>query len=520
MVIDTPPYTVPYKPTVHSIKFFEWLRIFGSDNDNKTAQAHYMMMDNTFNPKFKNKQVICTRGLGKTTLNSFYLPLYCSIMETVEGIAKDITFIIIASATEEQAKTIGKGIVDRYWKSEEMQKYLSIHKAIDSEVIFNRLNKPLRKVKGKIVYEKVHILLKSSGQQVRGIQRGGKRPQVIIADDILKTDMILSKSERDKVAQWFASDVVPAVDPNNHSIIVVGTPIHEDDVLSKLKKAKTWITLELPIAENYSPDMEEKDLHSAWKDRFTKEYIDNTYESMTALYGSSAFWRECMLKVVDKDSVIFDSSKLRNYSYLEMRPQFKAYSIYTAVDFAISTSSSADKTVITTIALNHQYDWFLIDIRSGRWNPSETIDNLFEVNAKYNPIEVGIETVAFQKSMSHFITKEMQLRNVFFRITELKNTNRKIERIKGLEPIIKMGKMYLPIDKDLSDIEELKHQISMTTNEGVKAKHDDHLDCLSNMLQLGLTAGSKGTEFYGNHANPVYDDELEYTSSYRNSVVF
>jgi phage terminase large subunit-like protein len=94
-------------------------------------------------------------------------------------------------------------------------------------------------------------------------------------------------------------------------------------------------------------------------------------------------------------------------------------SVYTTVDLAISEKETADYTCVMTVGVNPENHWFILDIDFGRWNPSETIDAVFRAVQKHRPIYVGIEKIAYQASLEHFLLKEMPMRNVFFTIKPL-----------------------------------------------------------------------------------------------------
>jgi hypothetical protein len=129
----------------------------------------------------------------------------------------------------------------------------------------------------------------------------------------------------------------------------------------------------------------------------------------------------------------------------------------------------------------------LVDGFFGRIKPDETIDKIFEYVVMYRPYEVVIEKVAFQTSMKTFLEREMLLRNVYFSINMVsrpQHKNSKLSVLKGLQPIVNMGKFWIPEDYLGEYIAELKNEMSMITNEKILAKHDDLIDSIAQLTLI------------------------------------
>ncbi|BCD49569.1 hypothetical protein [Helicobacter suis] len=76
-------------------------------------------------------------------------------------------------------------------------------------------------------------------ESIRGLNFLGKRPDLIICDDVENGQRIHSKKYREDVAKQFESAILklPAR-KGNYNILVVGTTLHEDCLLLKL--ADRW----------------------------------------------------------------------------------------------------------------------------------------------------------------------------------------------------------------------------------------------------------------------------------------
>ncbi len=68
------------------------------------------------------------------------------------------------------------------------------------------------------------------------------RPDLVIMDDIIDDKRILSKSVRDRTWWWFWKNLFPAMQMGEGNLIVVGTPLHDDDTISRLRNDKIQTT--------------------------------------------------------------------------------------------------------------------------------------------------------------------------------------------------------------------------------------------------------------------------------------
>lgn len=62
----------------------------------------------------------------------------------------------------------------------------------------------------------------------------GRRATLIICDDIIDTDAVMTEHQRDVVSRWFKQELYPCLLPQGR-IIVIGTRYHEDDIYNELE---------------------------------------------------------------------------------------------------------------------------------------------------------------------------------------------------------------------------------------------------------------------------------------------
>jgi predicted phage terminase large subunit-like protein len=436
----------------------------------------------------KYKLVECTRGFSKSTLIGIYSVLYWAWKGHKPGLG-ELSYILyimesvgnVATNIEQMAMIIDE-TPQLGWNPDRGH-----HGPL--EILKLRLgDDPTIYLYHRELDKKFFIKGRGSGQAMRGTRIGGNRPNLIIMDDIESEKTIATKELRQKLKDWFFGAVVPAIDPNRYEFIMIGTPLHEDSLLINALESDKWAAIQLPIAEKYPVEKGEK-VVSAWPDRFTEDYIRESFE-MYKDQGKETLWfQEHMLEIAPSTGLVFNMDRINHFQMSSMREKLSSLTYYISVDLAVSEKESADYTSIVVVGIDGDSgDWIIVDGEYGRWKVYDTIERIFRFVARYRPYTVAVEKVSFQAVMEQLLYREMQARGMLFSLTMVpkRSDNTKISVIKGLQPIVEMGKMWMPTDYANSFIDELKHQMSMTTEEKVRAKHDDVLDSLATLTLVPM----------------------------------
>jgi len=245
---------------------------------------------------------------------------------------------------------------------------------------------------------------------------------------------------------------------------------------------------------------------SAWTDRFTLGYLRTMYGLYKSQNKLTSFWQEFMLQIAPKENLLFDTTKIRRYNIADIKDQLPKLTYYISVDLAISEASTADYTVLVVIGVNDNNDWFLIDGFMERGiKPDVTIDKIFEYVKMYRPYTVILEKVAFQTSMKNFIEKEMLLRGVYFgldMVSRPQHKNSKLSVIKSFQPIVNLGKFWIPESYLGSLTGELIDEINLITNDKILAKHDDVIDAIAQLTLIPMVTNIP----VGTKSDPVKRD--------------
>lgn len=211
------------------------------------------------------------------------------------------------------------------------------------------------------------------------------------------------------------------------------------------------------IKEYLSPDLIERyriDLNCPvlWEEARSLDWLMKAKRSS----GASSFYKSYQNEIISGEDAIFrkehieqalDKGKalrLRN-EYVTDSWEFGTNVRTTGVDLAISQSSSADYTVITTIAGLKDGNRLLLNIVRGKFSPAETRQHIVEQYQRFKPTQVKVESVAYQAAL----VKDLQE----FTSVPVKAYNtggEKFDPLIGINSLaldFENGKWILPYDK-------------------------------------------------------------------------
>jgi len=90
-----------------------------------------------------------------------------------------------------------------------------------------------------------------------------------------------------------------------------------------------------------------------------------------------------MCESLSPESQIFKEEYFKEFRWKDLRiPEFN---IFMTVDLAISQKATADYTAIMVVGVNKDNHWFILDCSYGRFDPTQTIDEIFRMVGKWSP---------------------------------------------------------------------------------------------------------------------------------------
>ncbi len=167
---------------------------------------------------------------------------------------------------------------------------------------------------------------------------------------------------------------------------------------------------------------------------------------------------------------------------------------FITIDPAISTEKNADYTAIVTIGVDEFGIIYILDIVRERIQPFELNERIFELWKTYQPIQIGIEDIAFQKSLQYSLTQEMHERSIYLPLKPLRPAGRaKDQRIRGLQPLYANGRILH--NKEVKNMQHLEDELLRFP----RGKHDDVIDALAYILDIPVFSPRRKKTRPSNH---------------------
>ena len=304
---------------------------------------------------------------------------------------------------------------------------------------------------------------------IGGAMTGYGADLLLIDDPVKDRQDAESETIRENTWNWYTSTAHTRLMPGG-AIILIQTRWHDSDLAGMIlqNEKEKWEVLSLPAIAEQDEKYRKKG-EALWPEHYT---LENLLEIKSSI-GISEFSSLYQQNPINEETAEFKRQWFKYYRDDECPTNMR---IYTTVDPAISKKASADESCVMTVGVTPDNSKFVLEYTNAKLNPTELIEEIFRHYEKYKPIKVGIETIAYQEALSHFLKIEMRKRNQFMRIEEIKTREDKETKIRGLIAHYQNGVMY----HRAGFCDTLEQQLLRFP----KSAHDDVMDALAMQQQL------------------------------------
>ena len=239
-----------------------------------------------------------------------------------------------------------------------------------------------------------------------------------------------------------------------------------------------------------------------WPTRYTKETLDDIRNVYVKQGLNEVYSQEYLNYPIDESSAYFkriDFIEIPKHTLDAIKHKEKKLVYYAAVDFAISQRERSDYTVIAIAGIDSDGIMNIIDIRRGRWDALEIVEEMFSVQRKYEPYYFITERGAIEKAIGAILKREQITRNTYMSLHPMTPTKDKLARSRNFQARFKAG--GVKFDKSAPWYPDLEEEMARFP----KTTHDDQVDALS---WLGLVVDQVMQP-----ETPEEEDEQDYQAS-------
>jgi len=340
-------------------------------------------------------------------------------------------YIILVSSTEEFAAEQLSNIREELLENEDLREefgVVGLEKDSTTDII--------------IVFDDGHrarVLARGSEQRIRGRLWRGKRPNLLLCDDMEDDEQVENRERRGKFRRWFFRAAKQALGRGGKAR-AHGTILHEDSLLARLQKNKTWKCLFFRAHKGFD-DFSEILWPEAWPEARLRLRRSEFVEE-----GDSAGYSQEFLNDPQDNADAY----LRRTDFLAMQPQDydRPKIMGCAADFAVSKADLANRTSFTVGGKSSDNILHIVDERVGRWASTQTlpdgtkegwIEEMFSIQTRWSPEFFWIEAGVIWDSIKYIVFNEMRERDIWINIVEVPSIKDKASRGRTLQKRMRAG---------------------------------------------------------------------------------
>lgn len=333
--------------------------------------------------------------------------------------------------------------------------------------------------------------------KVRGTKWRGKRPNLVILDDVEDDEAVMNEARRSKFREWFNNALLPSLSDSGR-VRIVGTILHFDSLLECLMPATTGDKAKFTVKSDDGLAEWAEDPEAVWKSIKFRAHPD--FDDFSALLWpeklSEKVLRRKRQQYIDQGDTAGYSQEYLNYPISEESAYFRRADFlpmsetdkqrnldrrmvyYVASDFAISTKEKRAFTVFIVAGVDEDGLLHIVQVVRGRMDSKEIIDEMWALQIKYNPDLFIVEKGSLEKALGPFFYDEMLRTGVSINFQLMTPTEDKVSRARSIQGRMRQGGVRFDMEAEwFPALEEEMIRFD-------RGPYKDQVDC---MAYIGLT---------------------------------
>lgn len=390
-------------------------------------------------------------------------------------------YVILVGASEEMAIEHLGDIANELRENEDLRRDFKIKEFLTEQ-------------KTDIVVEctdghQFRIIARGAEQKIRGRKWRGKRPGLIVCDDLEDDEQVENKDRRRKFRRWFFRACKQALRDAGR-IRVHGTILHEDSLLNHIIKNKAWRSRKYKAHRTFN---DFRDI--LWPEKFPESRLRAIRAEFIAEGDVAGYSQEYLNEPGDNDEQYIRKEDMLPMVFVVHdreghEREIDYHGFYKkrgcGVDFAVSKEDAANRTSFNVGGKCLDGTICLEDVRVGRFDTKEVIELFFEVAERWatdlNDFTFYVEDGVIWKTMWPVLRDEMKDRDIFLSIEPRMPVKDKATRGRPFQKRTRAGQMRF--DKDADWYPEYEAEILLFRADA-EALADDQFDGTS-WLVIGL----------------------------------
>jgi predicted phage terminase large subunit-like protein len=299
---------------------------------------------------------------------------------------------------------------------------------------------------------------------MRGLKWNGKRPGLILGDDLEEDEQVDNLNARKKFRRWFNRALIPCLRRGGKARIY-GTILHLDSLLARLQRNAAWKCLFFKAHKGLADFRE-----ILWPEQFPQERLEQIKLRFVE-DGDLAGYSQEYLNSPMADELAFLSPE--GFLAMEEQDWRAPKRVKIGCDFAVSKATHANKTSFSVGGETPDNLLCVFDQRSDRWDTEEWMAEMFSLQIEHDPEEWVVEGGVIWNAVWPTIRRAMRERGVWMNFRVINPVKDKAARALAFKKRHRaLGMRYAKEAHWYHSYEE----VLKTFTAGAEAAEDDEFD--------------------------------------------
>jgi predicted phage terminase large subunit-like protein len=302
-------------------------------------------------------------------------------------------------------------------------------------------------------------------QGMRGTIWGSNRPGLILLDDIEDENATHNNEANEKNMRLFMGTVKP-MGHDETWFRMIGTVLGATSLLQQFLESPEWTSVRYEACDD---EVSEESI--LWPEMYPRDWWLKRKAEYVAVNNLIQFNMEYRNIAVDYSSGYFQRTDFveNDAEHDDLKP--KTY--YVGVDYAISTAERRDYTVMVVGGVDDEGFLHIVDVRKGRWDGKQIIDEMFSIEDAFRPERWFVESGAIQKALGAALEIEQRARGVYLSLEPMVPAKDKASRARSIQA--RLRSKAVRFDKRTPWFADLEEELVQFP----RGRHDDQVDAMA-----------------------------------------
>jgi predicted phage terminase large subunit-like protein len=306
---------------------------------------------------------------------------------------------------------------------------------------------------------------------VGGALTGMGAHALIIDDPVKNSEEAESAVTRESIKGWYSSTAYTRLAPGG-GVLCIQTRWHEDDLSGWLETqmengdGDQWEIVRYPAIA-----MEDEKYRKKGEALHPERYDIDALRRIEKAVGPRVWDALYQQHPVLADGTYFTKEMIKYYS--GSPPQ--SMHTYSAWDLAIGKNERNDWTVGITVGVDIDDNIWVLDLRRGRWDSYQIVEEMLDIYRTYKPEVIGVEKGQLSLAIGPYLEERIAEERAYeMYVKDMQPGRRdKESRARAIQGRLRQGKVYFPNYGDWVD-NLVKEMLAFPLG-----KHDDQVDALA-----------------------------------------